>query len=369
MGGVESYFRDLVASLQRVDSENDYRLICNESYLESFQLANPHFKPLACSYCKPSLRWYLRAAIRHLTPVDILRPFVNRLEADLIHHPFSILQPIDHRLPSVLSFMDMLHEIFPEYFSSRDLKARGRLYRRSAEHATRIIAISEHVKYSLVERYAIPSEKIDVVHIGYGPQYQEVVDRCQLESARQRYGLHKPFIYYPAATWPHKNHKRLLAALKLLKDSYRFDGQLVLSGIAMQANNEVLQEIRRLGLQDDIIVLGYLPRVDLPSLYNLARFMVFPSLYEGFGIPLVEAMACGCPIACSNVASIPEVVGDCALTFDPESVEDMAQRIWSLWSNDNLRQELIAKGTERVPRFSLDNMARQTLDVYRKTLE
>jgi glycosyltransferase involved in cell wall biosynthesis len=175
-------------------------------------------------------------------------------------------------------------------------------------------------------------------------------------------------MYYPAATWPHKNHKRLLAAVRIMKDRFGFDGQLVLSGITMQANDKVLEEIGRLGLRNDIAVLGYLPYDDLPCLYNLARVMVFPSLFEGFGIPLVEAMACGCPVACSNVTSIPEVAGDSAVMFDPCSVEDMAYKIWSLWSDDAMRQKSTAKGLERVKLFSWERMARQTLTVYENVI-
>jgi glycosyltransferase involved in cell wall biosynthesis len=368
MGGVETYFRNLVRSLQEVDIRNDYCLICNERYINSFFLSNPRFTPLSCKYAKPSPLWYLRAAIRHVTPVDILRPFMNRLEVELIHHPFSILNPMNHRIPSVLTFHDMQHEFFTEYFSSYALNARKRLWRPSAELATRIIAISGHAKECLVERYGIDPNKIDVVYNGYSPQFRILDNHEILESVRSRYGLHKPFMYYPAATWPHKNHKRLLASLKIMKDRYGFDGQLVLSGIAMQANDEVLEEIGRLGLHDDVVVLGYLPHEDLPCLYNLARLMVFPSLYEGFGIPLVEAMASGCPVTCSNVTSIPEVVGDAALTFDPASVEDMAEQTWTLWSSDSLRQDLKTKGLERAKLFNWDTMARQTIRVYEKAL-
>jgi glycosyltransferase involved in cell wall biosynthesis len=368
MGGGETYFRSLVSSLQNVDTSNDYFLICSERHVDSFQLANPHFKPLACSYTKPSLPWYLRAAVRHVTSIDILRPYMNRLDVDLIHHPFSILQPIRHKIPSVLTFFDMHHEFFPEYFSSYELNARKALYRPSAEHATRIIAISEHTKMCLVERYEIDPDKIDVVYIGYSPQFRVINDSALLESVRSRHGLHKSFMYYPAATWAHKNHKRLLAAFKLLKENYRFDGQLVLSGIAMKANDEVLGEIDKLGLRNDVIVLSYLPYDHLPCLYNLAKMMVFPSLSEGFGIPLLEAMACGCPVACSNVTSIPEVVGEAAVTFDPFSVEEIAEKIWRLWSNDALREDMRTKGLERVKLFNWGAMARQTIGVYEKTL-
>jgi len=368
MGGIESYFRNLVASLQGLDTGHDYHLICSDRCVDSFQLSNPRFRPLACGYCKPSPLWYLRAATRHLTRVDILKPFMNRLSVDVIHHPFSILQPIGHTIPSVLTFHDMQHEYFPEYFPAYAIRARKALYRPSAEQATRIIAISEHAKSSLVERYQIDPGKVDVIYNGYSPGFRVMDSGAGVDALRTRYGLRKPFLYYPAATWPHKNHKRLLAALKLMQEKYGFDGQLVLSGIAMQANDAVLQEIGRLGLRDAVTVLGYLPQEDLPYLYNLARLMVFPSLFEGFGIPLVEAMACGCPVACSNAASIPEVVGPAATTFDPGSVEDMAHKIWTLWSDETARQASIARGLQRVKLFSWGNMARQTVRVYEKAV-
>jgi glycosyltransferase involved in cell wall biosynthesis len=183
---------------------------------------------------------------------------------------------------------------------------------------------------------------------------------------KSNYGLHSPFLYYPAATWPHKNHIRLLKALKILKDEYRFDGKLVLSGIAMQMHPMILEEIKLLDLSGTVKVLGYLPEEELPYLYNLARLMVFPSLFEGFGIPLVEAMACGCPIVCSNVTSIPEVVGEAAVMFSPDSVEDMAEKIWALWNNDKQLQIMKQSGLRRVQFFSCEEMTRKTLDVYAK---
>ena len=153
-----------------------------------------------------------------------------------------------------------------------------------------------------------------------------------------------------------------------MKESYGFDGRLVLSGIAMQGSGDVVAEIERLGLQNDVKLLGYLPHGELPPLYHLARLMAFPSLHEGFGIPLLEAMACGCPIACSNVTSIPEVAGPAALTFDPTSMEVMALKLWTLWSDEPLRRDLIARGLARVKLFSWGNMARETVQVYERAV-
>ena len=119
-------------------------------------------------------------------------------------------------------------------------------------------------------------------------------------------------------------------------------------------------------MKDTVNVLGYLPNEELPCLYNLARLMVFPSLFERFGIPLIEAMASGCPVACSNVTSIPEVVGDAAITFEPDSVEDMAEKVWAVWNDEELRRDMKIRGSIRAQLFSWDNTAKQTMKTYEK---
>jgi glycosyltransferase involved in cell wall biosynthesis len=220
----------------------------------------------------------------------------------------------------------------------------------------------------LVDKYQVSPDKIDVVYNGYGHEYQVMDSDRELELVKMKYALDRPFMYYPAATWPHKNHKKLLEAMRLLSDKYNFDGNLVLTGVAKQSNNEILGDIDRLRLTDRVKILGYLPYGDIPSLYNLARLLVYPSLFEGFGLPLVEAMACGCPIVCSNVTAMPEVVKNAALFFTPTSEEDIADKIWSVWNDDSLRGQLVLKGRERVKQFQWERSARETIEVYRKAL-
>ena len=369
MGGMEVYFRNLLKFLQQVDQDNRYSVLCDRHYIHELPITNPDFAAVQCNFSRPSPGWLVRGVLKNTIKVDILRPIMNRYQVDVIHHPFSMLMPLQCRIPSVLTFHDMQHEFFPEFFSVYEMKVRRAFYRSSAERATRIIAISEHARSCLVEKYGVKSEKIDVIYAGYDPTYRVLADPSDLEKIRLKYQLNKPFMYYPAATWPHKNHRKLFEALKVLKDRYRFDGQLILTGVAMQSHAAILEEIRRFGLQDMVRVLGYLPAADLPRLYNLARLMVFPSLFEGLGMPLVESMACGCPIACSNVTSIPEVVGDAAVIFDPSSREEMAEKIWLLWTDDGVRQGLVRSGLERVKLFSWEDAARKTVGVYRKTLE
>lgn len=368
MGGMETYLRGLFQLLQEVDTTNHYSLVCDSHYLHELPIVNPNFTAVACNYTKPSFMWFVRGVMRNTLNIDPLRYFMNRLDVDVIHHPFSFLNPLRTSIPSVLTFHDMQHEFYPEYFSSFELKTRKELYRPSPGQATRVIAISEHAKSCLVERYEIKPDKIDVIYNGYNAGYRVIDDRDELEKIRSKHGLFRPFMYYPAATWPHKNHTTLLTALRIMKERYRFDGQLVLTGIAKQSQDKILEEIERLGLADTVKILGYLAYDELPGLYNLARLMVFPSLFEGFGIPLVEAMACGCPVACSNVTSIPEVVGDAGMLFDPASAEDIAEKTWLLWTDDVLREALIRAGFERTKMFRWDDAARKTISVYEKAL-
>lgn len=369
MGGIETYLRNLVHSLQTIDHENSYVVLCDDHYAKEFQIFNDSFRFESVNYTQPSFMWFVRGVIRNTTKIDILRAVFNQLKLDMIHHPFTILNPIRTKIPSVLTFVDMQHEFFPQFFSSSEIKMRKEFYRPSAEQATRIIAISNHVKSSLREKYGISPDKIDVIYLGYDPRYR-VYDRSgAVGEIQAKYDLNRPFLYYPGATWPHKNHKMLLAALSIMKARYRFDGQLVLTGIAKKSYSEILEEIRRLDLEKTVKVLGYLPYEELPYLYNLARLLAFPSLFEGFGIPLVEAMACGCPIACSNATSIPEVVGDAGVLFDPYSPEDIAEKIWKIWNDEEQLQAMRARGLERAKIFSWDDTARRTIDVYKKTLE
>ena len=366
MGGVEVYFGSLLDQLQRLDRNNEYLVLCNRKNQDKIRITNRKFTLRQYDLTRPSLRWFIHRGVRKATGFDFMRPAIDRLRCDVIHHPFTVLNPMGLETPSVLTVVDIQHEFFPEFFSPKILRWRRVAYRRSVAEAVVIIAISEYVKGTLVEKYAADPTKIEVVHIGIGRQFRAVEDPEILRRVSGRYGIGRPFLYYPAATWPHKNHRRLLESMRLLIDRHRFDGDLILTGIAMQHHEEMLRAIDRLDLRDRVKILGYLEKEDLPALYSLARWMVFPSLFEGFGIPLVEAMSCGCPILCSNTTSVPEVAGDAALMFSPDSTEDIAETIRRAWNDESLRCDLREKGFARARLFDEEEMARRTLQLYGK---
>jgi glycosyltransferase involved in cell wall biosynthesis len=368
MGGVETYLRNLWHYLLKSSHDVQATLLCDEWNAAEFTPGDSPCSIKICNYNKRTLRRIVRSAVKRASGYDILKAEPRYLDFDLIHHPFTFIWPKYRRLNSVLTFLDMQHEYYPQFFSPSEMEFRKEHFEPSAKAATRIIAISEHTKKNLVERFNILAEKIDVVYIGYGPEFRVITDRVLLEAFRQKHSLQRPFLFYPAATWPHKNHTNLLKSIKYLVDHYSFDGELILTGIAMQSHDEILNQISNVGLTQHVRILGYLKYDELPYLYNLARLLVFPSLFEGFGIPVVEAMACGCPVACSNSTSLPEVIGDAGVLFDPSDPEDIAEKILSAWNDDNKLSEMSLDGLERVNKFQWDIAGRATLEVYKKVL-
>lgn len=367
IGGMETYLRNLVDRIQRTDTGNSYLLLCDRRFADEFPIVGDNLRIQHVDYARPSLNWFMRGVFRNTLNVDILKREMRKIEVDLVHHPFTVLTPLGSGIPAVLTFWDMQHEFFPEFFNRLELRKRRQIYPASAKEAARIIVSSNFTCDCLVERYGIAKEKIDVIPTGYGPEYRVLDDPEGLQHIRKKYGLDRPFLFYPAATWPHKNHRNLLAALRILKESYGFDGELLLSGIAMQSHGEIMAEVVRLGLSGNVRLLGYLPAGDLPYLYNCAHMMVFPSLFEGFGIPLVEAMACGCPVVCSDTTSLPEVAGDAGALFDPREPDQIAETVWSVWADEAKQREMRERGHDRTRFFTWDETVRKTVEVYRKT--
>src|SRR3990170_201155 len=368
MGGIEVYFRNLLLHLQQVDRENRYTVLCVRPNSGEFALSQASFRAKQYDCGRYSPGWLVRGLLRKMVRRDILTSLINRLPIDLIHDPFTTATTEGLKFPSVLTFHDMQHEFFPEFFTDRELRDRVATYKSSAESAVRIIAISEHTKQTLIDVYGIDAGKIDVVYNGCWPEFRVIDDESELAEARGKYGLYRPYLFYPAATWPHKNYRRLFTALRLLKERDGYDGELVLTGIAQARNAEILGEIERSGLTRDVRVLGLIPNAELPFLYNLADMLVFSSLFEGFGIPLVEAMACGCPVVCANATSIPEVVGAAGVMFDPLLPEDIGGKILAVLNSRDQAVRMREAGLARAKSFTWENAAMATVEVYGKAL-
>lgn len=366
-GGVETYLCSLLEALQRTDRENNYLVLCDEPAAAALPIKADNFRLHCLDYHKNSLKGLLRGAVKRFTNRDILCRELNGLAVDVMHHPLTILNPPDLPYPSVLTFHDMQQEFFPAFFSAAELRQRRKTYRPSAEQATAIIALSQHTRHCLIERYAIDPAKVQVVYSGCSPHFRPRSPAEVAETGR-RLRLERPFMFYPAATWPHKNHRRLLEAVRIMRDCSNFTGELILTGSPMEAQWELLDAVDRLGLGATVRWLGHLPHETLPYLYNLARLMVFPSLFEGFGLPVLEAMASACPVVCSNSSSLPEVGGEAALYFDPLNSAEIAIKLAHAWNDDHLLEQLRQRGLAQAARFGWDQTARQTIEVYRSVV-
>ncbi|RME69436.1 MAG: glycosyltransferase family 1 protein, partial [Chloroflexi bacterium] len=232
---------------------------------------------------------------------------------------------------------------------------------RSVARADHVIAVSEATRQDLIELYGTPAEKISVLYHGVASHFRPQTDPACLHRLRQRYGLgERPFILSVGTIQPRKNFRRLIQAFARLDPPYT----LVIAGGRGWGESDIFAEAVRLGLQDRVHFPGFIADDDLPALYSAAELFVYPSLYEGFGLPALEAMACGTPVVASNRSALPEVVGEAGLLVDPLDVGAIAGAMAQVLTTPELRQKLSEAGQRRAAQFTWDGVARQLLALY-----
>jgi len=268
----------------------------------------------------------------------------------------------------VVTIHDTL-QISNEFGVTRHPEKKRRRYRALMTHADRIIADSEHTRRDILRHFQVPDEKIDVVPLGVEDRFRPG-DPAETGRALERYGIRRPYLLYVGSIETRKNLVRALEAFAGIRDRPEAAGvRFVLAGRQGPGGEEVLQALERLRLGDRAAWTGYVELADLPHLYAGAEIFVFPSLYEGFGLPVLEAMACGTAVITSRTTSLPEVAGDAALLVDPGSAEEIAEAMRSLLARPPLRDEYVRRGLARARLFPWERTARDTLGVYRKTLQ
>jgi glycosyltransferase involved in cell wall biosynthesis len=268
-------------------------------------------------------------------------------------------------VPCIYTPYDLQHVHLPEMFAHRDLRRKAIAYRHFCEAAETVVAISRHGKDDLVRSYNLAPDKVRVVHLAPAIDTSPDLDDAAAEALRRRLGLPAAFALYPAQTWPHKNHLGLLEALSRLRDREGLAVPTVFTGHQNAFFATVERRVAELGLAGQVAFTGFLGPSELKAVYRMSRLLVFPSRFEGFGMPVVEAFRLGLPVACSNATSLPEVAGDAALLFDPGDPDAAAAAIRRLWTDDVLRTDLARRGREQVRRFSWDEVARRCRALYR----
>jgi glycosyltransferase involved in cell wall biosynthesis len=270
---------------------------------------------------------------------------------------------------SVVTIHDVAFLFFPECFAPRLRRWLRLATQRSMARARKIIAVSAATRNDLITHYHVPADKIVVVPHGVQPLYRPLADepggRELIARTQKTYGLTAPYLLCLGTLQRRKNIPRLLEAFARLKQAYKIPHQLALVGQKTSdlPENEISETLARLQLQRDVIWTGYVPEQAKPALLSGATVFVLPSLYEGFGMPLLEAMACGAPVVCANTAALPEVVGDSGLMFDPYNVENMAHTIYQALTDHDLQAKLRQQGLQRVQTFTWETCARKTLAV------
>ena len=298
---------------------------------------------------------------------SIGRRMILRDRLDVFWGTFNML-PLG--LPSgvakVVTIHDLIWPLFPEIVDPVTRCMLWLFVRRSARQADRIIAVSQSTARDLERVFAVPESKIEVIHNGVGPAYTPQDPRAAAERVANKYGVSKDYLLTVGTVGPHKNLITLVGAMKILRGRGELSFQLLAVGAKGRKNARLFEAVRSSGLTgEDIRFLGFVPEEDLPVLYSGSCALVFPSLYEGFGLPLVEAMACGVPVVASNTSSIPEVVGDAALLVPPTQPEAFAEAILRVMSDKDLRKTMIERGLSRAACFRWEKAARQLLECMR----
>lgn len=346
------YTYNLIKNLNLLDKENEYYLIHHTKIDLDIYRTNkevivplPPFKPLK------RLLW------RYI----FLPKKLKTLELDIVHDPCGIsIISFDIPFKKVITIHSLMSIFYPKYNIGGWLAYK--LFGKKISKADRVITVSKFLKQELIKYLKVPEEKIKVIYNGKDEKFKPV-DQEEIAEIKQRYNLDSSFILYVGVLQPLKNIPTLIKAYYKLKKK-GIKHKLVIAGGKGWMYKEIFRIIEKLNLQKEIIFTGHVPNDELPKLYAAADLFVFPSIYEGFGMPPLEAMACGTPVITSDRGALPEVVGDAGIMVNPYDVDELANEMYRVLNDDSLKKDMIKKGLKRAKMFSWEKCAKEVLKVY-----
>jgi len=351
MQGTRTYILNIVKHLLKIDKENEYFLYVTResSSLEHlFSRENVFFKYV------PHHR-IIRIPIS--VPIRLALDSIDVFHCQYMGPPFA-------RTPYVVILHDIIFEYIPELYQKSLSYLMHVFYPLSARRASRVLTISEHSKRDIVKFYKIPEEKVIVTYNGVSEDFHPIMEKDTIKDTLKKYGVNGEYILFVGRLEPRKNLPRLVLAFHELKKYKKIKQKLVIVGMKYYRYEETLKAVNDLGLHDEVIFTGGAEDADLPIIYNGASLFVYPSIAEGFGLPPLEAMACGIPVISSNTSSLPEIIGDAGILVDPYKTEDLVKAMYEVLSNKNLQEKMKTEGLKRARRFSWEQTARKTLEVY-----
>ena len=356
--GIGTYVRNLLRHLSRLDGSTEYVLLCQPADCELVEELGPNFRAIP----EPSPAYSVREQVT--VPLDLRREGV-----DLFHAPHYVLPPLTP-CPSVVTIHDCIHLRFPQYLPNRLAYAYARASLWVAAHRSeRILTVSEASKRDILRYFRVPERKISVIHNAIDERFGEIPTPQEIERVGERYQLNDPFVLYAGNIKPHKNLERLIEAFHALRRRGFDQVKLLIIGDEISKYATLRRAVHRYKLHKHVRFFGFVPDRTLAILYRLARVFVFPSLYEGFGLPPLEAMASGTPVITSNVSSLPEVVGDAALLIDPYEPDALADAMARVLTDTGLQEDLRQRGFARVRQFSWERSVTRVREIYGEVLQ
>jgi glycosyltransferase involved in cell wall biosynthesis len=357
--GIGTYVRNLLRQLGRQQSAHEFVVLCREADCEMVEDCGPRFRAVVETSGSYSI------AEQFAVPMDLRREAV-----DLFHAPHYVL-PALTPCRSVVTIHDCIHLRFPQYLPSRLGYAYARAQMWTATHkAARVMTVSEASKRDILRYFRVPESRIDVIYNAIDDRFWLEPDVEEVNRVRERYRLTDPFVLYAGNIKPHKNLERLIEAFHLMRhaDPGLKDVQLLIIGDEISKYATLRRAVHRHKLHKHVRFFGFVSDQTLAALYRLANVFVFPSLYEGFGLPPLEAMASGTPVITSNVSSLPEVVGDAALMIDPYDPAAIADAMARVLTNIDLRVDLQGRGLARAREFSWERSIARVREIYDEVL-
>jgi len=357
--GIGTYVRNLVRHLASLDRETTYYLLCDHSDEATLRDLAGNFVPVVESAAGYSVREHLSIPRK-----------LSRLGVHLFHSPHYVL-PLVCRTRSVVTIHDCIHLLFPQYLPNRMAWFYARyMMGKAIRRSSIVFTVSEASKRDILHFYpGTHSDRVQVVPNAIDPALLEEPSEEEMERVRERYQVRGRFVLYAGNIKPHKNLNRLIAAFGLLKQQVGHeDLKLFIIGDEVNRFGSLRRNTEAARVRQDVRFFGFVPDQTLAALYRMASVFAFPSLYEGFGLPPLEAMACGTPVVTSRISSLPEVVGDAAVLVDPYNVEDIASGIERVLGDGELRSDLIARGRARVGTFSWERSVRAIHSAYMRAL-
>jgi glycosyltransferase involved in cell wall biosynthesis len=388
-GGIQQLVIGLARALSRLDDGNEeYLFLVSPGHDEWLR---PHLegrcRPLEPGHPPPRtglgsrIAWQLESRVpslrrrrwppstdgysdEEIRTIGVSDATIEAAGVDVMH--FALSGGFLTTLPSIYQPHDLQHVHHPHFFETEEAAARDLVHRAYCEQASLVVMMTSSGKREVVTHFGLPPEKVAVIPGGSVlPEYPEP-SAADVSSVRQRLRLPERVVIYPARTWPHKNHRTLLEALVLLREEHGLELALVCPGTRDEHFAPLEKRISELGLSDSVRFPGFVSPLELRALYSLATALVFPSLSEGWGLPVTEAFESGVPVACSALPPLLDVAGDAALTFDPHSPEQIADSMARLCRDRDLRDDLVGKGKRRREQLSFDRAARGLRAQYRR---